>query len=168
MNRLHLHVGVTDLDKAVAFYTALFGAGPVKTKNDYAKWLLDDPAVNFAISTRSGKTGLDHLGINAETPEELAGIRTRLKAADMQCFDEGETVCCYAKSDKTWVEDPAGIAWEAYQNMEDAELFSGLCADTGADSPVIAQFAMDADEEDVPDGASCCGGDDTRPGRCCG
>lgn len=163
MNRLHLHVGVADLDKAIAFYSALFGTAPVKTKDDYAKWLLDDLAVNFAVSTRSGKTGLDHLGINADTPDELENIRTRLKSADMECFDEGETVCCYAKSDKTWVEDPAGIAWEAYQNMEDAALFSSVTEDT----PVIASFAMDADEEDDI-GAGCCGGDNTRPGRCCG
>lgn len=164
MNRLHLHVGVTDLNKAIAFYSALFGAEPVKTKDDYAKWLLDDPAVNFAISTRSGKTGLDHLGINTETGEELADIRERLKKADMNCFDEGEAVCCYARSDKTWVEDPAGIAWEAYQNMEDAELFSQV----SANASVIASFAMDEDEEDMIEPASCCGGDNTRPGRCCG
>ena len=164
MNRLHLHVGVTDLNKAIAFYTALFGAEPVKTKDDYAKWLLDDPAVNFAISSRSGKTGLDHLGINSETPEELAEIRERLKKADMNCFGEGETVCCYSRSDKTWVEDPAGIAWEAYQNMEDAELFASVEAPAGK----LAAFAMDEDEGDDLSHASCCGGDDTRPGRCCG
>lgn len=130
MKRLHIHVGVKNIDDAIRFYTTLFGAQPVKTKPDYAKWLLDDPSVNFAVSTRVQKTGLDHLGIQVEEEAELTELRERLKAGDIGLVDEGETVCCYARSEKSWIQDPAGIAWEAYRTMEDAEIFSGK-----ADSP---------------------------------
>ncbi|MEI8014203.1 MAG: glyoxalase/bleomycin resistance/dioxygenase family protein [Nitrospira sp.] len=104
MKRFHIHVGVETLDESIRFYSALFGAEPVKTKTDYAKWLLEDPRVNFAISTREKKNGVDHLGIQVE---------------------ESQTVCCYARSDKSWIQDPAGIPWEAYRTIEDAQLFSG-------------------------------------------
>lgn len=125
MKRFHIHVGVEKLDEAVRFYTALFGAEPIKKKPDYAKWLLDDPRVNFAISTRVKTKGMDHLGIQVDGEEELTQLRARLKAADMAVVEEGETVCCYARSDKSWVQDPAGIPWEAYRTMEDAQLFAG-------------------------------------------
>lgn len=124
MKRLHIHVGVDDLDRSIKFYSALFGAGPVKTKTDYAKWLLDDPSVNFAISTRAGRKGVDHLGLQADEESELDELRERLQSADLATFDEGETVCCYAHSDKSWVEDPAGIAWEAYRTMADTQVYS--------------------------------------------
>jgi len=123
MNRLHIHVGTDNLDEGIRFYSALFGAEPVKIKPDYAKWMLDKPHVNFAISTRAGKTGVDHLGIQVEDDAELADIRDRLKNADIALFDEGETVCCYARSDKSWVRDPAGVPWEAFRTMDDARLF---------------------------------------------
>ena len=124
MKRFHIHVGVEKLDESIRFYSALFGAEPVKTKPDYAKWMIDDPRVNFAISTRASK-GVDHLGIQVEETGELDELRGRLKAADMAVFDEGETVCCYAQSDKSWIQDPTGIPWETYRTMEDAQLFSG-------------------------------------------
>ena len=123
MKRLHIHIGVDNIEQAIPFYSALFGTAPVKTKVDYAKWLLDDPRVNFAISTRSGRKGVDHLGIQVDDTSELDEVRGRIKSAALPSFDEGETVCCYAKSDKTWVQDPAGVAWEAYQTMEDAEIY---------------------------------------------
>ena len=123
MKRFHIHVGVEKLDESIRFYNALFGAEPVKTKTDYAKWLLDDPRVNFAISTRASKKGVDHLGIQVEENGELDELRSRLESAALPVFDEGETVCCYAKSDKTWVQDPAGIAWETYRTMEDAQIY---------------------------------------------
>ena len=128
MKRLHIHIGVDNLDASIHFYTGLFGAPPVKTKPDYAKWLLDDPRVNFAISTRAKTKGLDHLGIQVDDQAELAELRDRLKTREMEVSDEGETVCCYARSDKSWVQDPAGIPWETYRTMEDAELFSGHTA----------------------------------------
>ena len=124
MKRMHIHIGVDNLDESIRFYTALFGAAPIKTKPDYAKWLLDDPRVNFAISTRA-KKGIDHLGIQVDDEAELAEVRERLKARDMAVADEGETVCCYARSEKSWIQDPSGIAWEAYRTMEDVQLFSG-------------------------------------------
>ena len=128
MKRLHVHIAVEDLQQSVGFYKALFGAEPTKLKDDYAKWMLDDPAVNFAISTRSESLGVDHLGIQVDDDAELAGLRDRLNKADMQMFDEGETVCCYSRSDKSWVKDPTNIAWEAYQNMEDAQVFNSAPA----------------------------------------
>lgn len=124
MKRMHIHVAVENLDKNIKFYNALFGIAPVKIKSDYAKWMLDDPRINFAISTRSYKTGVDHLGLQVEEVDELEELRARLKNADMTLFDEGETVCCYARSNKSWIEDPSGIAWETYKTMEDAQLFS--------------------------------------------
>jgi hypothetical protein len=101
----------------------LFGAEPVKLKPEYAKWLLDDPRVNFAISTRSEKVGLDHFGIQVDEESELTEVRNRLKKAEMKTFDEGETTCCYAEADKTWVVDPVGVAWESYRTMADVETF---------------------------------------------
>lgn len=124
MKRMHIHIGVENLDKSIRFYTALFDAEPVKTKADYAKWMLDDPFVNFAISTRRGKTGVDHLGFQVSDDAELEQMRNRLEYADMTVYDEGEATCCYARSDKSWVEDPAGIAWETFQTMEDLQTFS--------------------------------------------
>lgn len=124
MKRLHVHIAVEDLEQSIGFYSTLFGAKPTKQKPDYAKWMLDDPRVNFAISARGATPGLDHFGIQVDAPEELEGLREHLKRADLGLFDEGETTCCYAASDKSWVKDPSGIAWEAYHTMEDAELFS--------------------------------------------
>lgn len=125
MKRFHIHVGVKDLNTSVQFYSTLFGAKPVKLKEDYAKWMLEDPRLNFAISTRSKEQGVDHLGIQVESPDELTEITERLKKADLGVYDEGETTCCYAESNKAWVQDPSGVAWEAYQNMADADVFSG-------------------------------------------
>ena len=124
MKRLHIHIGTSNLGAGIRFYSALFGREPVKTMSDYAKWVLDNPCVNFAISTRAETTGVDHLGIQVEEEGELTEIRERLKNADMSLFDEGETVCCYARSEKSWVCDPSGVAWEAYRTMEDAQMFS--------------------------------------------
>jgi catechol 2,3-dioxygenase-like lactoylglutathione lyase family enzyme len=124
MKRLHVHVAVDDLDASIGFYSALFGAAPSKRKPDYAKWMLDDPRVNFAISARGAKLGLDHLGIQAETPEELDTLRQQVKQAGLAVTGEGEANCCYAHSDKSWLQDPSGIAWEAYHTMANAELFN--------------------------------------------
>lgn len=129
MKRMHIHIGVEDLDQGVRFYSAIFGEEPAKVKGDYAKWMLENPRMSFAISTRAS-AGLDHLGLQVDTESELSEMRERLKSADLAVVDEGETVCCYARSDKSWVEDPAGIAWEAYQNMEDVQYFSGKAAST--------------------------------------
>lgn len=136
MKRMHINVGVENIDDSIKFYNALFGAEPVKTKTDYAKWMLDDPRINFAISSRTNKIGVDHLGIQVEKNEELNELRERLKSAEMAMFDEGETVCCYARSEKSWAKDPSGVAWETYRTMEDVQLFAGEKeTENSSDSP---------------------------------
>lgn len=114
MKRLHIHVAVNDILQSVGFYSALFAAEPAVVKTDYAKWMLDDPRVNFAISTRGREPGLDHLGIQAEDAGELNEIYARLREAGGSIIEQGETACCYAKSEKSWIDDPAGIAWETF------------------------------------------------------
>jgi catechol 2,3-dioxygenase-like lactoylglutathione lyase family enzyme len=123
MKRLHLHISVPDIDQAVAFYTALFGAPPVVVKDDYAKWMLEDPRVNLAISARARATGVDHVGIQVDSTEELSVLATRLKAAGNTTFDQAATTCCYAKSDKSWVTDTAGVRWETFYTMGDATTY---------------------------------------------
>ncbi len=114
MKRLHVHVAVDEIELSVRFYSALFGAAPSVLKSDYAKWMLDDPRVNFAISSRGRVAGLDHLGIQVEDAAELTEAYGRLKAAERPVLEQGATTCCYAKSEKAWVQDPSGIAWETF------------------------------------------------------
>jgi predicted enzyme related to lactoylglutathione lyase len=114
MKRLHVHVAVDDLPHSIGFYSALFAAQPSVTKADYAKWMLDDPRVNFAISTRGRQPGLDHLGIQAEDKDELKEIYARLHKAGGNVIEQGQTSCCYAKPEKSWIDDPAGISWETF------------------------------------------------------
>jgi predicted lactoylglutathione lyase len=114
MKRFHVHVAVDDLNRSVGFYSALFATQPSVIKADYAKWMLDDPRVNFAISTRGRKAGLDHLGIQAESGQELKEIYARLHEADGAITEQGQTSCCYAKSEKSWIDDPSGISWETF------------------------------------------------------
>ncbi|MDF0653104.1 MAG: ArsI/CadI family heavy metal resistance metalloenzyme [Nitrospira sp.] len=157
MKRLHVHIGVENIEQAIPFYSALFGAQPVKTKPDYAKWLLDDPRVNFAVSTRPSKKGVDHLGIQVDDTSELEELRGRITNAALPAFDEGETVCCYAKSDKTWVHDPAGLPWETYRTMEDAQVFG--------ENPVMSESACCTPEtKGTP---NCCEPSEKTAG-CCG
>lgn len=124
MKRFHIHVGVRDLNHSVQFYSTLFGQKPTKLKEDYAKWMLEDPRINFAISTRSNEEGIDHLGFQVDENSELTELTERLKKADLGVYGEGATTCCYAESNKAWVKDPSGIAWETYQTMADAEVYS--------------------------------------------
>lgn len=124
MKRFHIHVGVKDLNNSVQFYSTLFGQKPTKLKDDYAKWMLEDPRINFAISTRSNEEGVDHLGFQVDENSELLELTERLKKADLGVFGEGETTCCYAESNKAWVKDPSGLAWETYHTMADAEVYS--------------------------------------------
>ena len=132
MKRLHVHVGVADLDRSVGFYSTLFGAAPTVIKDDYAKWMLDDPRVNFAISAGNhAAKGIEHLGIQAEDPGELAQVYGRLKQAGRPVLEEGATTCCYAKSEKSWVSDPDGIVWEAFHTHGEATVY-GDSPDLGA------------------------------------
>jgi len=114
MKRLHLHVSVPDIDQAIAFYSVLFDAPPTVTKSDYAKWMLEDPRVNLAISSRARAPGIDHVGIQVDSNAELIELASRLKAAGSETMDQEATTCCYAKSDKSWVTDPAGVRWESF------------------------------------------------------
>jgi catechol 2,3-dioxygenase-like lactoylglutathione lyase family enzyme len=114
MKRLHVHVAVENLPQSIGFYSALFAALPAVVKTDYAKWMLDDPRVNFAISTRGRQPGLDHLGIQVENADELQEVYARLHKAGGNITEQGQTACCYAKSEKSWIDDPAGIAWETF------------------------------------------------------
>lgn len=129
MKRFHIHVGVKNLDDSINFYSTIFGQRPSKVKEDYAKWMLEDPRINFAISTRANTIGVDHLGLQVDQEKELTEISARLKNADLGIYDEGTTTCCYAESNKAWVKDPSGIAWEAYHTMADAELFNDKSKD---------------------------------------
>lgn len=152
MKRFHIHVGVKDIATSVQFYSTLFGQKPIKQKEDYAKWLLEDPRLNFAISTRSGDEGVNHLGIQVENPNELEEITERLKKADLGVYDEGEVTCCYAESNKAWVKDPSGVAWEAYQNMGDADIYTTEDSSEDAEGDCCGP-----DEEESSDEKnSCC------------
>jgi catechol 2,3-dioxygenase-like lactoylglutathione lyase family enzyme len=114
MKRLHIHISVPAMKQAIAFYSTMLNAKPVVVKDDYAKWMLDDPLVNLAISSRTRAAGVDHVGIQVDSAEELGELATRLKAAGEMTFDQEATICCYAKSDKSWVTDPAGVRWETF------------------------------------------------------
>ena len=123
MKRLHVHVSVEDLRNSIRFYSTLFAMEPSVTKPDYAKWMLDDPRVNFAISTRSDRPGLDHLGIQVETQDELHEVYGRLQQADRPVLEEGGTTCCYAKSEKSWITDPQGLSWEAFLTSGESTVY---------------------------------------------
>lgn len=120
MKRFHVHVAVNDLGPSIGFYSNLFGVEPSVIKDDYAKWMLDDPKVNFAISTRSGVPGVDHMGIQVESSEELGDLAGRLKSAGEVTRDQVATTCCYARSDKAWVNDPSGLRWETFHTFGEA------------------------------------------------
>ncbi len=124
MKRFHVHMHVADLDKSIGFYSKLFAAEPVRVESDYAKWMLEDPRLNFAISTRASQPGIDHLGFQTDDPAELATLKARAEAAHMALLDEGATTCCYARSDKHWITDPQGIAWEHFQTLGAISVFS--------------------------------------------
>jgi predicted enzyme related to lactoylglutathione lyase len=114
MKRMHVHVAVDDLQRSISFYSALFAMQPSVIKSDYAKWMLDDPRLNFAISARGQRPGLDHLGIQVEDKDELSEVYARLHKAGGNVIEQGATTCCYAKSEKSWINDPAGISWETF------------------------------------------------------
>ena len=139
MKRFHVHAHVNDLKASVAFYSKLFAAEPTRLESDYAKWMIEDPRINFAISSRGGRLGVDHLGFQTDSDEELVELKDRAQAADMAVLDEGETTCCYARSEKHWVTDPQGIAWEHFHTLDSIPTFS-------QDSAGVPQEA-----------AACCG-----------
>jgi catechol 2,3-dioxygenase-like lactoylglutathione lyase family enzyme len=145
MKRLHVHVGVDDLAKSIRFYQTLFDAEPTVMKDDYAKWMLDDPKVNFAISTRCGNAGIRHLGVQVEDRTELGEVYARLKKAEAPVFEEGATTCCYARSEKSWIADPQGVQWETFLTTGDSTTY-------GHDAAIAVEAAVEA----APSRA-CCG-----------
>lgn len=147
MKRLHLHVSVPDIEQAISFYSTLFDAPPSVVKSDYAKWMLDDPLVNLAISSRARTTGIDHVGIQVDSADELAGLAGRLKAAGSATFDQEATTCCYAKSDKSWVTDTAGVRWESFFTHGEATAYG--------------------EDEVIPEAASACCAPPVAKTACC-
>ena len=132
MKRFHVHLHVDDLQASMAFYSQLFSAQPARVEADYARWMLEDPRVNFAISTRGNKPGLDHLGLQTDSAEELDNLRQAAGSANLTLIDEGETTCCYARSEKHWIMDPQGIPWEYFRTLGNMEVFNEQQQATGS------------------------------------
>ena len=162
MKRFHVHIGVADLDQSIAFYSGLFGQQPSVTKPDYAKWMLDDPRVNFAISAKDGATkGIEHLGLQVEDQGELAQVYAALEAAGRPVLEEGATTCCYAKSEKSWIADPDGVVWEAFLTTGDSTVYGAApeleqlaSANAAAGSCCAPQAPAAAPQ--ATNGAGCC------------
>jgi catechol 2,3-dioxygenase-like lactoylglutathione lyase family enzyme len=164
MKRLHVHVSVDDLAASARFYSTLFAAEPTVLKTDYAKWMLDDPRVNFAISTRSGKSGLDHLGIQVERPDELYEVYDRLQQAERPVLDEGVTTCCYAKSTKSWITDPQGLSWETFLTSGESTVYGDSVdlgpirvAEAACCTTATPQGASSAPQSELVAATACCG-----------
>ena len=160
MKRFHVHLHVSDLAASLAFYNKLFAAEPARVEADYAKWMLTDPPVNFAISTRGAQPGLDHLGIQVDNADDLATLKAQAQAADMALLDEGETTCCYARSDKYWVTDPQGVAWEQFHTLGNIPTFNAVNTEANLASAqaCCAPTAMDNDNQPAALAAGgCCG-----------
>src|SRR5712671_2551140 len=153
MKRLHVHVAVENLPQSIGFYSALFAAQPALVKTDYAKWMLDDPRVNFAISTRGREVGLDHLGIQVENAEELQEVYARLREAGGDIIEQGQTACCYANSEKSWIDDPAGIAWETFLTTGESTNYGD---GTGERVARVADAKAWCVPEAVPAASACC------------
>jgi hypothetical protein len=169
MKRLHVHVAVEDLAQSVRFYAALFAAAPTVLKPDYAKWMLDDPRVNFAISARGHKAGVDHLGIQVESRDELTEVYERLERADGPVLAEGSTTCCYAKSEKSWITDPQGIAWETFHTTGESTVYghgvSRQLADMALTTHERAASGAAQPAHSAPGAESCCGPSKPDAGR---
>ena len=123
MKRFHVHVSVNDLSQSIRFYSAIFGAAPTVEKGDYAKWMIEDPRINFAISARGDKPGVNHLGFQVDEAVELSALRAQVASAEIAADDEPAAECCYALSDKYWIEDPQGVAWETFHTLGDIPVF---------------------------------------------
>lgn len=152
MKRFHVNLGVSDIAQSISFYTTLFGEPPIVEKQDYAKWMLNDPHVNFSISTRSNKSGIDHVGIQAENDVEFSDLRDRLNKADTPSLEQQNVTCCYAKSSKTWVYDPDGIAWETFLTHGNSTIFS----DMDNDSSLRIANVKDNNASCCVPSSSCC------------
>jgi catechol 2,3-dioxygenase-like lactoylglutathione lyase family enzyme len=156
MKRFHVHVSVSDLAQSIRFYSTLFGAEPAVVKHDYAKWMLEDPRVNFAISQRGGTPGVNHLGLQTDSDDELESLHARLQQAELAASAEKGVACCYARSDKYWVTDPTGIAWETFHTLGSVPTFDG--GERAADAaPCCAPPARASAQIPVKAAGGCCG-----------
>ena len=156
MKRFHVHLHVQDLDQSIGFYSKLFAAAPARQESDYAKWMLDDPPVNFAISTRGNTPGLDHFGIQTDNAEELAELKARAESADLALLDEGATTCCYAKSEKHWITDPQGVAWEHFHTLGSIPVFREAADAAAAGSACCAPKTAAPAATAETSAGSCC------------
>jgi catechol 2,3-dioxygenase-like lactoylglutathione lyase family enzyme len=156
MKRLHVHMAVENLSQSIGFYSALFAAQPAVVKTDYAKWMLDDPRVNFAISTRGRQPGLDHLGIQVENTDELQEVYARLREAGGNIIEQGQTACCYAKSEKSWIDDPAGIAWETFLTTGESTTYGDGTGERDARVAHEKQGACCVPQAPVDAPSACC------------
>jgi len=144
MKRFHVHVSVDDLAASIRFYSSIFGVGPAVEKSDYAKWMLEDPRINFAISNRGGKSGVNHLGLQVDSADELAALRAQVARADIAADDEPAAQCCYAVSDKYWIEDPQGVAWETFHTLGDIPVFGNDATPRAEAAPAACCTPKDA------------------------
>jgi predicted enzyme related to lactoylglutathione lyase len=156
MKRLHVHVSVEDISRSVGFYSSLFAAQPTVVKSDYAKWMLEDPRVNFAISTRGREPGLDHLGIQVENTDELHEVYARMRDAGGIIIEQGQTSCCYAKSEKSWIDDPAGIAWETFHTTGESTVYGDGTGENVARIAHEKQAAACCAPQPATKTAACC------------
>ena len=157
MKRFHVHVSVDDLEANIRFYSAVFGAKPTVQKPDYAKWMMEDPRINFAISQRGAQPGVNHLGVQVDTDEELAALRKQIGDAEIAAIDQKGATCCYARSDKYWITDPQGVAWETYHTLGEAEIYGAVTRpkeQTGACCVPAAGTSLQTARETVRD--KCC------------
>jgi len=151
MKRFHIHVSVNDLAQSIQFYSTLFGAEPSRIEADYAKWMLEDPRVNFAISTGRQPAGVNHLGFQVDSADELKGLHSQLQAADARLIEETDQPCCYARSDKYWITDPTGIAWESFHSLSSIPVY-------GEDTPVFdhGQSVVPTPSAEAASKTTCC------------
>ena len=161
MKRFHVHVSVKDIDESIRFYSTLFGSEPSRVEADYAKWMLEDPRVNFAISRRREAVGVDHLGFQVDNAEEFTTLKAQLLAADAGLVEQAAAACCYATGDKYWVTDPAGVAWETFHTLGSIPVY-------GSDIEITRAVACCEPGQPTTDGACAVRGASTEPSGACG
>ena len=155
MKRFHVHVAVDDLNANIRFYSTVLGAQPTVQKPDYAKWMLDDPRINFAISKRGAKTGIDHLGFQVDSDEELTTLRKQVAGAEIAAIDQRDATCCYARSDQYWITDPQGLAWETYRTLSEAAIYGSATVKEDASAACCSPRPETITKPKAP-AAKCC------------
>jgi catechol 2,3-dioxygenase-like lactoylglutathione lyase family enzyme len=167
MKRFHIHLSVENLDRNIEFYSTLFGCDPTVRHEDYAKWMLDDPRINFAISNRGNRFGLDHLGVQAEDDQELQDIKQRLDATQRPVETQQQAACCYMRSDKYWITDPQGIAWESFHSLSEIPTFNDQNAQSDGENPFVCCPPETTTACCAPEPATTCCSDEKSASSCC-